>query len=84
LCKYTDQDGWQNKQFLGRGEFTLEFGDFDVEITVPSDHLVAATGTLENEGAVLTSTQKKRLAEAKNSFVNTSSTCYVLVLTLLM
>ena len=71
LCKYTDQDGWQNKQFLGRGEFTLEFGDFDVEITVPSDHLVAATGTLENEGAVLTSTQKKRLAEAKNSFVNT-------------
>ena len=71
LCKYTDQDGWQNKQFLGRGEFTLEFGDFDVEITVPSDHLVAATGTLQNEGAVLTSTQKSRLNEAKNSFVNT-------------
>ena len=71
LCKYTDQDGWQNKQFLGRGEFTLEFGDYDVEITVPSDHLVAATGTLQNENAVLSATQKSRLNEAKNSFVNT-------------
>ena len=71
LCKYTDQDGWQNKQFLGRGEFTLEFGDFDVEITVPSDHLVAATGTLQNESVVLTATQKNRLQEARKSFVNT-------------
>ena len=71
LCKYTDQDGWQNKQFLGRGEFTLEFGDYDVEITVPSDHLVAATGTLQNESAVLSATQKSRLNDAKNSFVNT-------------
>ena len=71
LCKYTDQDGWQNKQFLGRGEFTLEFGDFDVEITVPSDHLVAATGTLQNESAVLTASQKSRLAQARKSFVNT-------------
>ena len=72
LCKYTDQDGWQNKQFLGRGEFTLEFGDYDVEITVPSDHLVAATGTLQNESAVLTATQKKRLQEARENFVNTT------------
>ena len=45
------------------------FGDYDVEITVPSDHLVAATGTLQNESAVLTATQKKRLQEARESFV---------------
>lgn len=71
LAKYTDQDGWQNKQFLGRGEFTLEFGDYSVEITVPSDHLVAATGVLTNESSVLTSTQKDRLQQARNSYANT-------------
>lgn len=71
LAKYTDLDGWQNKQFLGRGEFTLEFGDYEVEITVPSDHLVAATGVLQNESAVLNATQKQRLQKARNSFVNT-------------
>ena len=67
LAKYYDVYGWQNKQFLGRGEFTLEFGDYDVEITVPADHLVAATGTLQNEN-VLPAVMKKRLAEAKNEF----------------
>ena len=36
MAPYTDGDGWQNKQFLGAGEFTLEFGDYDVEITVPA------------------------------------------------
>jgi hypothetical protein len=41
-------EGWQNKQFLGRGEFTLPFGDYDVSITVPSDHVVGATGELQN------------------------------------
>ena len=68
MCKYYDVYGWQNKQFLGRGEFTLEFGDYDVNITVPSDHLVASTGELKNEGDVLTSTQKSRLDKARKTF----------------
>ncbi len=68
MCKYYDVYGWQNKQFLGRGEFTLEFGDYEVEITVPSDHIVASTGTLQNESAVLTSEQKSRMREAKRSY----------------
>ena len=48
LAAYTDYTGWQNKQFLGRGEFTLEFGDYEVNLTVPSNHIVAATGVLTN------------------------------------
>jgi hypothetical protein len=64
LCAYTDATGWQNKQFLGRGEFTLEFGDYRVAITVPDDHVVAATGTLQNPGEVLTGEQRERLARA--------------------
>jgi hypothetical protein len=62
---YYDVMGWQNKQFIGSGEFTLEFGDYDVKITVPSDHIVAATGELQNPKKVLTNTQHKRLAKAK-------------------
>jgi len=65
LCAYNDIEGWQNKQFLGRGEFTLVFGDYDVEITVPDDHLVASTGELQNPDDVLTSTQMDRLKRAK-------------------
>jgi len=68
MCKYYDVYGWQNKQFLGRGEFTLEFGDYEVEITVPSDHIVASTGTLQNESAVLTSEQKSRMSQAKRTY----------------
>jgi len=64
---YYDAMGWQNKQFLGSGEFALEFGDYDVKITVPADHIVAATGVLQNESKVLTSTQRKRLKQAKNA-----------------
>ncbi|MDP7592454.1 MAG: M1 family aminopeptidase [Litorilituus sp.] len=64
---YYDVMGWQNKQFLGRGEFTLEFGDYDVKITVPSDHIVAATGVLQNPKKVLTNTQRKRLKQAKTA-----------------
>jgi len=64
---YYDVMGWQNKQFLGRGEFTLEFGDYDVKITVPSDHIVAATGELQNAKKVLSKTQRKRLDKAKNA-----------------
>ena len=66
MCMYNDVYGWQNKQFWGRGEFTLTFGDYEVNITVPSDHLVAASGELQNEN-VLTATQRKRLNEAKNA-----------------
>jgi len=71
MCAYNDIEGWQNKQFLGRGEFALVFGDYEVEITVPADHLVAATGDLINADKVLTSTQKKRYNEAKKSHEQT-------------
>ncbi|MEJ2006198.1 MAG: M1 family peptidase, partial [Cyclobacteriaceae bacterium] len=57
MAVYDDYNGWQNKQFLGRGEFALEFGDFKVEITVPADHIVASTGWLQNPKDVLTKTQ---------------------------
>ena len=63
LAAYTDYTGWQNKQFLGRGEFTLEFGDYEVNLTVPSDHIVSATGELQNPRDVLTAKQRKRLAD---------------------
>jgi hypothetical protein len=64
MAAYTDYAGWQHKAFLGRGEFTLEFGDYDVAITVPADHLVSASGELQNPGDVLTATQRDRLAKA--------------------
>ncbi|MEM9745037.1 MAG: M1 family metallopeptidase [Pseudomonadota bacterium] len=67
LVAYTDYAGWQHQQFIGRGEFTLEFGDYTVAITVPEDHIVSATGVLTNEAAVLTKTQQERLAEARKS-----------------
>ena len=64
LAAYTDYTGWQNRQFLGRGEFTLEFGDYEVNLTVPSDHIVSATGVLQNPGDVLTAEQRDRLENA--------------------
>jgi len=67
MCVYSDVEGWQNKQFLGRGEFALPFGDYEVNITVPSDHIVAATGELQNGNAVLTAEQRKRFEKAKNA-----------------
>ena len=67
MCVYDDVSGWQNKQFLGRGEFTLPFGDYEVSITVPSDHILGATGEIQNASSLLTSDQKKRLEEAKKS-----------------
>jgi Peptidase family M1 domain len=69
MCKYYDTYGWQNKQFMGRGEFTLEFGNYNVEITVPSDHIIAATGSLTNSNAVLTPAQQKRFTQAQTEFV---------------
>ncbi len=67
LHAYTDYEGWNNKEFLGRGEFTLEFGNYEVEIDVPSDHVVSATGVLTNSKSVLTKTQRKRLEQAKTA-----------------
>ncbi len=67
MVAYTDVDGWNTKGFLGRGEFTLEFGDYDVEITVPADHVVASTGILQNSDDVLSRTQINRLEKAANA-----------------
>jgi len=67
LVAYSDYEGWHNKEFLGRGEFTLEFGNYDVTMTVPDDHIVSSTGVLANPTAVLTATQRQRLATARNS-----------------
>ena len=67
MAVYSDYDGWHNKQFLGRGEFTLEFGNYDVAITVPDDHIVSATGVLQNPGKVLTPKQRRRLSRDVNA-----------------
>jgi hypothetical protein len=68
MAVYSDVYGWQNKQFLGRGEFTLTFGDYDVSITVPADHVIGATGELQNPKEVLTKDQVKRFELAKTTF----------------
>ncbi|WP_274185193.1 M1 family metallopeptidase [Flavivirga sp. 57AJ16] len=68
MAVYNDTEGWQNQQFQKLGEFALEFGDYDVEITVPEDHIVAATGLLQNSESVLSKTQRKRLDDARKSF----------------
>ncbi|HWJ93117.1 MAG TPA: aminopeptidase, partial [Telluria sp.] len=67
MAAYYDVTGWQNKQYLGDGEFTLDFGDYEVELTVPSDHIVASTGVLQNDSAVLTPAQQERLRRARTS-----------------
>ena len=64
---FSDYEGWHNKEFIGNGEFTLEFGDFEVDISVPSDHVVSATGVLLNENDVLSPIQKKRMKQARKS-----------------
>ncbi len=67
LHAFTDYEAWTNKEFLGRGEFTLEFGNYEVTIDVPADHIVSATGELSNARSVLTSTQRKRLKQAETA-----------------
>ena len=67
MAVYNEVEGWQNKQFLGRGEFTLPFGDYVVNLTVPADHVVAATGTLQNASNVLSSGERKAFSEAKTA-----------------
>ncbi|MFD0991972.1 M1 family metallopeptidase [Tenacibaculum geojense] len=70
LCVYDNVEGWQNMQFWGRSEFALEFGDYDVKLTVPADHIVEATGELQNEKDVLTKEQRARFEKARKSFKN--------------
>lgn len=67
MCVYNEVDGWQNKQFLGRGEFTLPFGDYKVRLTVPKDHIVGATGVLQNPDKVLSATQMERWEKAQTA-----------------
>mgnify|MGYP001597455267 FL=1 len=67
MAVYSDVEGWQNKQFLGRGEFTLPFGDYNVNLTVPADMVVGATGEIQNKSEVLSKTQLERLEAAANS-----------------
>ena len=67
MAMYNDVYGWQNKQFLGRGEFTLDFGDYDVRITVPADHIVASTGELQNMMEVLTKEQIDRYKKSRSA-----------------
>jgi hypothetical protein len=67
LCAYTDDTGWQNKQFFGRGEFALTFGNFLVKITVPEDHIVGATGECLNYPQMLTAEQYERWTQAQTA-----------------
>jgi hypothetical protein len=67
MVVYDDVRGWNTEQYLGQGEFYLEYGSFDVSLTVPADMIVAATGTLQNPDEVLTAAQRARLARARTS-----------------
>jgi len=69
MCVYSDFQGWQNHQFTGRGEFALTFGNFHVQMTVPADHIVGATGECQNYAAVLTPKELARYNQAKTSSV---------------
>jgi len=68
MAVYNETEGWQNKQFLGNGEFTLPFGDFKVNITVPADHIVGATGSLTNPSSVLTAQERARFKKAQTEY----------------
>ncbi len=68
MAVYNDVEGWQNSQFWGRDEFALPFGDFDVNITVPADHILDGTGYLVNREEVFNKDMMKRFKQAKKSF----------------
>jgi len=68
MAVYNDVEGWQNMQFWGSGEFALPFGNYEVNITVPADHIMEATGVLQNRSEVFTAEQVKRYTQAENSF----------------
>jgi hypothetical protein len=67
MVVYDDVRGWNHEPYIGAGEFYLEYGNFDVSLTVPASYIVAATGELANPEAVLTATQRTRLAAARRS-----------------
>lgn len=67
LCVYSDFQGWQNHQFTGRGEFALAFGNYSVQMTVPADHVVLATGQCQNYPQVLSAAQLARWNQAQNA-----------------
>lgn len=68
MCVFDDYEGWQNKQYLGAGEFALVFGNYRVRLTVPSDHIVGATGWIQNPKEVLTKEQIERFETARKTF----------------
>ncbi len=68
MAVFNDVEGWQNHQFWGSGEFALTFGDYDVNITVPADHVLDATGTLQNRKEVFSKEMMKRYEQAKKSY----------------
>jgi|TARA_B100001093_G_scaffold67483_1_gene57532 hypothetical protein len=68
MCVYDEVEGWQNYQFWGDGEFALPFGNYEVNITVPADHIMEATGELINRKEVYSKEMIKRFNQAKKSF----------------
>jgi hypothetical protein len=70
MAVYNDVEGWQNMQFWGSGEFALPFGNYEVNITVPADHVLDATGNLMNRSEVFTAEQVKRYELAQKSYDN--------------
>ncbi|MGW9685549.1 M1 family metallopeptidase [Flagellimonas sp. 2504JD1-5] len=68
MAVYSDVEGWQNHQFWGSGEFALPFGNYDVSITVPADHVLDATGVLQNRDDVFSKEMMKRYKQAKKSY----------------
>ncbi len=67
MCVYDDINGWNTNPYLGASEFYLEYGDFEVNITAPSNHIVVCSGELTNPTAVYSLEEQKRLAQAKSS-----------------
>jgi hypothetical protein len=67
MCVYSDYQGWNNKQFTGRGEFALVFGNFEVSMKVPADHIIAATGTCMNVNELVTAEQLNRWKKAQTA-----------------
>ncbi|QRM88117.1 M1 family peptidase [Lacinutrix sp. WUR7] len=68
MAVYSDVEGWQNSQFWGRDEFALPFGNFEVNITVPADHILDGTGKLTNRKEVFSKEMMKRYEKAKKSY----------------
>ena len=68
MAVYNDVEGWQNHQFWGNGEFALPFGDYEVNITVPADHILDGTGVLQNRKEVFTKAMMSRYEQAKKSY----------------